>query len=76
MMDKYTPNMEKHCYFNDPRYPCAICYDFKHPHYCHRFKKDLNIEKIVDEREDGIGHFKGQVHRFPLKLNRCKLTVW
>jgi len=49
-MDKYQPDMKRHCYFNDPRYPVAICYDYKHidngDGFCHRYKQDLKIEEI------------------------------
>lgn len=75
-MDKFKPDFNKHCYFQDPRYPIGICYDYNHQNdgtgYCRRYKTELNIEIMVDDRPDGVGHFKGQRHKFPVKCVECE----
>lgn len=75
-MNKFKPDMGRHCYFQDPRYPVAICYDYKttgsEGGYCRRYKKDLKVDVMVDERPDGVGHFQGQRHNFPVKCEECE----
>jgi hypothetical protein len=76
-MNKFEPDLKKHCYFKDEKYPINICHDYEHkitpiPGFCKRYNKPLKTEFKIDERPDGIGHFYGQVHRFPLKLECCE----
>ncbi|OPY29485.1 MAG: hypothetical protein A4E27_00169 [Methanobacterium sp. PtaU1.Bin242] len=77
-MDKYKVDMKRHCYFEDERYPISICDDYifdpelPRNSWCKRYNKEIKTEFVVDERHDGVGHFYGQVHKFPLKLDCCE----
>ena len=75
-MNEIRPNYQKHCYYqckDNPRVH-GICVHVGY-HKCTKFNEELEDEIIIDNREDGLGHFKGQKHRFPIRLPQCKEVI-